>query len=508
MINKVLLLYPPLTIAKNDYPKNRLPLGLAYIAGVLCKKLPKLEVAILDSVAEGVENKIEVNGMYQWGLSTHDICEQIKKYSPDMIGISSQFSVQSDVVYKLCRLIKLIDKNIIIVIGGAHPTANYERMMAHQTIDYIIKGEGEYPFLKLIKALNRYLPVNDIEGLVYRVNNKVKSNVNLWIKDLDSLPIPAYHLLNMELYKRSSGERGWIIQSGKPVNMISSRGCPFNCVFCGIKLVAGKKFRPRSAKNVLKEIDILVNKYGFNEIHFEDDNLTLDYKRAEEIFDGLIKQYKGKLTWAAPSGIALWTLDENLISKMKESGCTSINIAIESGDEFTLKEIIKKPLKLKRVKEIVALLKKYSMHITGFWVIGLPGETRRSIWRTLDYCRSLKLDNNQIAMALPYKGTELYNICKSNNLIKGQLEDSKITLRNAHIKTKEFSPELIKILVASDRFIVVNGKDNYKCIPFRLLELIKREGWLSCIVLLEVLRHYTLDKIITKPEKRKVYFTT
>lgn len=508
MINKVLLIYPPLTIAKNDYPKNRLPLGLAYIAGVLCKKLPKLEVAILDSVAEGVTTKVEVDGMNQWGLSVYDIYKRIKEFSPDIIGISSQFSIQSNVVFELCEIIKVVNKKTITVIGGAHPTAAYERMMSHQNIDYIIRGEGEYPFLKLINALNRDLPINGIEGLVYREHQMVQYNPNLWIKDLDSLPIPAYHLLNMELYKRTSGERGWIVQSGKPVNMISSRGCPFKCVFCGIKLVAGQTFRPRSAKNVLAEIDILVNQYGFNEIHFEDDNLTLNYNRAEEIFDGLIERYKGKLTWAAPSGIALWTLDENLIKKMKESGCTSVNIAIESGDEFTLKNIIHKPLKLKKVKEIVQLLQKYNMHVTGFWVIGLPGETRRSIWRTLDYCRGLGLDNNQIAMALPYKGTELYDICKSNKLIKGQLEDSKITLRNAHIKTKEFSPSLIKVLVAADRFIVVNGKDRYRRIPFRLIELNKREGWRSFRVLLEVLRHHTLDKMNTKEEKRKVYITT
>ncbi|MBN2718089.1 MAG: cobalamin-dependent protein [Deltaproteobacteria bacterium] len=503
-IRKILFLYPPILLAHSDRPSRRLPLGIAYIAAWIEKKIPDIEVSVFDALVEGFSHSHKEGDRIYWGVPDNQIQERIQFENPDILAISCQFSVQSGIVSRLCQKIKEYLPNLIIVVGGPHASSHAKEMLTQSDqIDFIISGEGEAPFEALVQCLRLNSDFSDVPGLVFRKDGAIAHNPKKFIENIDDLPFPAWHLLKISLYQVAATSR-WLESRIPSVNMLTSRGCPFKCNFCGIQVASGKKFRPRSAESVLQEIDILVNKYGFREIHFEDDNMTLNPRRAEKIFDGLIARNYG-IQWAAPSGLAIWTLNETLISKMKQSGCIGANIAIESGNAYTLKHIINKPLHYHKVEEVARLLRKYNIPTTGFWVIGIPGETRRMIWESLEYCKRLGLDNNQIAAAYAYKGTRLYDICHANGFVE-EYDPNRITIRDPRIRTPEFSPRLIQILIAADRFLAVTKKDRYKKIPFRLKELWQREGVNAVLVILEIIRHATYDRILpNKGLKGKVY---
>jgi magnesium-protoporphyrin IX monomethyl ester (oxidative) cyclase len=204
----------------------------------------------------------------------------------------------------------------------------------------------------------------------------------------------------------------------------------------------GRKFRARSSQKVLEEIELLVDKYGIKELAFTDDNLTLDRERALNIFDGM-KERDFDLVWVAPNGIALYAIDEELIEKMKESGCYSLYLPIESGVQEVLDKIIRKPIRLERVRRIVKKIKEFDIETVGMFIIGFPGETLDQMKQTIDFAQSLDLDYVSFSIATPYPGTDLYEIAKENGYLVNDFteEDLIYGFGKGHIKTPEFTPE-------------------------------------------------------------------
>ncbi len=203
--------------------------------------------------------------------------------------------------------------------------------------------------------------------------------------------------------------------------VITSRGCPYNCIFCTVHQVMGKGWRARSPENVLEEMKQLRTRWEIEHLLIEDDNLTLDKKRAEKLFDLIIKEDLG-VTWSTPNGVRADKLDENLIEKMKLAGCARLCVAPESGDQEVVNKIIKKNLNLKMVEKVVRWCKKYKLPVEAFFVIGFPGETKKQIRETLNYAKKLLklgLEEFSLFLATPFYGTELYKIAKE----KGYLRD-------------------------------------------------------------------------------------
>ena len=210
--------------------------------------------------------------------------------------------------------------------------------------------------------------------------------------------------------------------------MITSRGCPNRCVFCVIHKMCGGFWRARSPKNVVDEIELLFEKYGVKEIHFVDDNLTLDKHRMEEICDEIL--HRGlDISWATTNGVHVNTLDEALLRKMKKAGCYSLCIGIESGNPYVLNQLIKKGISLEKVSEVVKSTKRVGMDVNGFFVLGFPGETRKTIEDTIQFAKSLDLDGAYFSIATPYPGTELYDQCTSKGYI---MNDSPLKLKQAY----------------------------------------------------------------------------
>lgn len=445
MMNKILLINPPLTIREWDLKGKAcvFPLGLAYLAAVLEKEW---DVTILDCILEGYSTVIKVReGWFRHGLSFKEIKNRIEMLTPHIVGITSMFTDQTDNVHQLCRLIKEIDSDILTVLGGAHPSSNPQMVMEDRNVDFLILGEGEDSFLQFLESVKKEKEFFSIDGLVYRDNGRIKVNPKTrFIENIDRIPFPARHLLPFEEY----------LSIGRPTSastvkvkgattMITSRGCPARCIFCVINAVWGYKYRARSPENVLAEIKHLVERYRVNEIHFEDDNVTFDRDRMERICDGIIEQGL-KIRWATPNGIALWSLDEDLLVKMRESGCYKLNVAIESGDEYVLNKLIRKPLKLSKVKSLIGKMKELGIETYGFFVIGCPGENKEQMQRTIDFACELGLDGAQFAIMTPYPGTPLWKLCEEKGYLKKDLQMKDLLVHgNCNIATPDFTPEEI-----------------------------------------------------------------
>lgn len=443
-----MLIQPPRTIYKNrENPRSAPPLGLAYLAAVLENHY---DVKILDTVAEGFWNvRDQGNNMISYGLDFEDIDQRILKFKPDVIGISSIFSYQHPNAKKLAARIKVLSKDIITVIGGVHPTALPEEVLNEGNIDYVILGEGEDSFQLLLKAIETNKGFSEIDGLAYKDGDTIKVNpkTNL-ISNLDTLPFPARHLLPMTKYSDIN-----MSHCVPPINpqrlpytpVVTSRGCPAICTYCSCDFMWGsRKFRTRSAENVLKEIELLVSQ-GYKEIYFDDDNFTHDKKRVYKILDGMLER-KWDLTWSLPNGIALNRLDRPLLEKMKEAGCYSMCLPIESGSQRVLSKIMRKPLNLKVVPNVVRNTKELDIFTVGFFMIGTPGEKKEDIEMTVDLAKNLKqmgLDYPEFFITIPLPGTEIYRECLKKGYIK-DFDISEMNLAKGIVKTPDFDPEYLE----------------------------------------------------------------
>jgi len=307
LIKRVLLIDPPVTRPPDmGADKVRIglvaPLGLASIAA--CLEAANIEVKIMDCVADGsLEGHVLPNGEIRYGLSDTQVMAELFKFQPDIVGVSCLFANNCSDAHNVCKIVKDYNKNVITIMGGAHPTALPLSTIADKNVDYVWQGEGE-ALAGMIVLMN----------LGHEAPRICPADV---IENLDILPYPARHLLNMPKYLYSESPHSGLKRV--PVaNISTSRGCPGRCEFCAIRTLWGEAFRMRSPENVLGEIKLLIKQYGIKELHFEDDNFTASKKRAMAIFQGIIDN-KWDLSLNSPSGLSVMALDEELLDKMKEA---------------------------------------------------------------------------------------------------------------------------------------------------------------------------------------------
>lgn len=453
---KICLINPP-QILKKQYGKPYVfqPLGVLYIAAVLEKKH---NVAVVDATVEGWRNSNETNDIYYLGLSHDALKKRIEEIKPRVVGISVTFSVNSESAFNVAVLVKKIDEKIIVVMGGPHVTVRPKETLMSSCVDFVVIGEGEETMQELMEkiennSINDSSVLSAIKGIGYKkVNQAVINPRRPLIQNLDSIPFPARHLIPMEEYFKSMASKkgsrmiytfneGW-------ASLFTSRGCPYNCNFCTINLTMGRQFRPRSPENVISEIKLLYEKYNIRHINFEDDNLTMNKERAEKIFD-LIIENKIDITWSTPNGIRVENIDENLVKKMKQSGCKRVFVAPESGVQRVVSQIIGKSLDLKKIKQAVRLFKKNGIIVDGSFVIGLIGETKMDIWRTIIFALKLKrlgMNKAGIHIATPYFGTRFYDEAVRKGYLKAELDTGSLTPKEPLFSTPEWSAAELKRL--------------------------------------------------------------
>ncbi len=437
-IKKILLINPANTMPQDSVRRLATPLGLLYIGAVL--KNSGYDVEILDSTCGGYYNTKVQEGYITYGLSDEQIIQRIKDAKPDMVGITSMFSAHQKNAIHHCELVKSVDSKILVVLGGVHPSLFPSDTAKNDSVDFVVTGEGEYRLLKLADSLNQGKLDFEFDGIAYKKDGKVIFNpMTARIEDLDSLPFPARDLIDMEKYIEIGVPYAPFPRKERVEQIMTSRGCPFNCVFCSTKTHWGRKFRMRSVDNIIKEIEELVSKYNIQEIQFSDDNMTVDKERAKELFKRL-KAYG--LAWCTPHGLMVKTLDLDMIRLMAESGAYQLTFAIESGSERVLKEIIHKEVPPKgKVKELVEECHKYNIQVHGMFVVGFPGETKEEIFQTLEYPFEVGFDSVSFFIANPMPGSELYAQCKE----KGYLNEKSYRgdFKSAEINIPENSEEFV-----------------------------------------------------------------
>jgi anaerobic magnesium-protoporphyrin IX monomethyl ester cyclase len=450
---RVCLINPPRIHPKSwGKPNVFQPLELAYVAALLEEQH---KVSIIDAPTEGRGNLEEIDGTkYRVGLSNKEIADRVKRWSPELVEIHIPFSGWWKTAYEVASTVKSIDKDIVTVLSGLYPSARSEDSLMHPNIDFVVIGEAEYTMSELIGALEQGTTANfkEIKGIGYIKNGEtIITPPRPAIQDLDALPFPARHLLPMEEYFVAVKENPPRGEIRKPwTMMITSRGCPYNCIFCSIHVVMGKKWRGRSPENVIEEIENVVQTYHVKQIDFLDDNMTLNTKRMAAICDLIVKRGLD-IEWYTPNGIRADTLDENLLRKMKASGCKKIRIAPESGVQRVVDKIIKKDLDLKKVENAVILSKKVGIKVGCFFIIGLIGETKEDIEATIKYAYKLKklgADSFYFSYATPLYGTELYEQAKSGGFIRDCFSDEALAAVEPLIETPEFTADDLRELCA------------------------------------------------------------
>ena len=375
-----------------------MPLGPAYLAASLEKS--GYDVKIVD-----------LTFMDNSKFDPAFIGSAILNIKPDIIGLSAlTWTIPN--TYNLANTIRAVDKKIPIVVGGPHVSALPQRTLEEcPSINAAIVGEGEFllrDFFNLFFRKGFSDDLNKLQGLVYRNGNSIKGDPTpAYIEDLDKIPFPARHLYNIPKYVEVSNS--FNAKNTPVASMITSRGCPHQCVFC-TRSNNGLNYRARSPENVVKEIEEL-HHMGFKEIQIVDDNFTHDISRVYEICR-LIKERELELSFDLPNGMRVNHFTEELMSTMYDAGFYNINLGVESGDDEVLKKI-RKGTTVTQIKEAFRIAKKIGFQMTLFCVIGLPGSTIETVEKTFKLVQESGYNFN-FSVCTPYPGSPLWDEIKSN----------------------------------------------------------------------------------------------
>lgn len=412
-----------------------IPLGIASLSAYL-KKMTSHRVHLLDLFAEG----FEVFKEKQERKIFLDLLEEhISAIRPDVIGISALMIINHKWVHHVAMRAKQMNPNSKVIVGGGYASILPDRILEDSNVDFIVTGEGEEALLKIIDTNFDRGKLVAVDGIGFRADSgeNIVNRKTDFIKDIDSLPFYDWEGIKLENYIKHHKNRF--------VSYITSRGCPFGCSFCSSHLLWGKNFRPMSAKRVLDEIDYLVRKYKVERIEFRDDNLTLNKERILGILNGFIeRQYN--LSWNNPNAVAIVTLNRHIIETFKKSGCDLLIIAIESGSERVMKEIIKgKQLNKNKTREVCKIAKDVGLKVQTAFMVGFPGETREDIEQTRNFALELRCDWNQISIATPFPGTEMYKVCEDKGyFVKSDNDLERYRYGFANIRTDQFDDKWIK----------------------------------------------------------------
>ncbi len=415
---RILLLSPPtISAIKTVIGTTGPPLGLAYLASMV---RDEHDVRIVDSLAEDYDYE--------------DVERVIRKFNPDIVGISSTTSMMPD-AYVVAEMAKRYNENVKVVMGGPHVTFVPDRTFKEcPYIDFIVRGEGEVTFKELVNALERNEDPSNILGLSINRGGKVKNNPpRPLIKDIDAIPMPSYDLLPMEKYQAGGVRFGTVI---------TSRGCPFNCIFCSSSLQFGKRWRGHSDSRVIEELKLLHEKYRIREIEFLDDEFTLNRPRAVRIAKR-IREEGLDISWSASSRVDTFT--DEIAQAMEKGGCHTVYFGIESGSQKTLNFIGKK-ITLEQSIVAVKKAKSHKLNALGAFIIGFPDETKEDVEKTIKFSKKVGVDYAQFTIATPYPGTRLWEYALTKKLIL-TFNWRKYTTLDPVMKLKNFtSQQIVKML--------------------------------------------------------------
>lgn len=452
-IKKIFLIQPAaFTNLERSDLTPQMGLGLAYIGAVLEKE--GYEVRALDAMLEGWDQtEFTPPDRLLVGLNPTQIAERIADFRPDVVGITSMFTSQRKNMHAVAAAAKSVDPGIRVIVGGAHPTAAPESVLEDANVDAIVLGEGDNSVVPLIKALEMGSDLGALDGIGYRGpdGRPLLIPKTQQVLDLDALPFPARHLLPMEKYFKIRTRHGGYF-SGRAASMITSRGCQYFCNFCTAFKVFTRRPRMRSIPSILAEVDQLIKTYKIDEIYFEDDQLLAKQRHTEELLDALASY---NLKFDTPNGVSSWLLNERIIKKMRKAGCMKINIALESGVQDVLDNIIDKPVKIDQVPELARIIRREGMELLTFLVVGNISadriETLDEVRRSFQFCRKIR-SRPHVSYLTAYPGSAVLEIAeKKGYLVPGFDWDRLYSIRQ-QLTTPEWTAEELRLVVEEERF--------------------------------------------------------
>lgn len=316
-----------------------------------------------------------------------------------------------------------------IIMGGPLATVNYQYYL-NKYADIIVLGEGE----KTIKEIATTKNLSKIKGIAYWDNEIKITQKRELITDLDSIPYPGWHLVELSKYRPPVART--------IATMMTSRGCPFDCINC-TKLIHGYNYRERSIDNILGEIDLLNEKFKIKEIHFWDDLFTYKPQRVKDLCQAIIKRKYKRLRLAVPSGIRADIIDKEMFALMQQAGFYGLTVAIESGSQKIIDSLGKK-LDLAKVNDAINVLKKFKFKIGAFFMLGTPQDTLETMQETLNFAKRLKVHHAYFFITLPIPGTKLYDLVKEKGKFLQDLtflsrgyDDGKATYEIGELRAKD-----------------------------------------------------------------------
>ncbi len=424
---KILLIHTYITSERHEFIQTMSePMGLLCLATYLESQFKnEIDVGILDLYAMN-SGKVSLrgDGRLSRGFSDEkEIIPRLRESKADIVGIHCNFTGYARDAYEVAAMVKKALPGAVVVMGGAHASyASVSILEKNASVHYIVRGEGEITFCELIKAIQAKRNPGEIEGVTYRDGNGrvIKTADRPLVRDIDHLPVPDRKFIDMKTYLALNRQTFPLAMKHPVASLMASRGCPYDCVFCSTKNMWSRRWRGRSPRLILREIEDLTAGFGVKEISFSDDQFLANPKWVHEICDGILEK-RMNIALSLPSGASVWNADPPLLSKMKKAGFYRLQLPIESGNLRSL-AFIRKPIKLDQVLKVIRCACRLGYWTSANFLIGFPYETKDEIMETVRFAYRCGIDYPFFFIAKPFAGAEMNEIFKKEGLIRGDEE--------------------------------------------------------------------------------------
>ncbi len=438
MSERILFIIPPYFNIDDYLPGNNrssvmppftIPYGILSLQAYMkahCTTPVEIEIMDLNLPMRQAVEANDTEGL----LSHFDdmIAERVREFRPTIAGISALFNISFRYIGDVARVVRHNAPDALIVAGGGLPSAAYQQVLEMcPAVDAICKGEGEIPLCDLVDAEDRSELLERHASWITRMGVTAgKIPGHTFVQNLDDIPMLEYGALNLDNYNSRSIDKRYTGEKKREMAIHTSRGCPFKCVFCSNPSLHGHDVRAMSVERVASEVRRMKEEYGMTVLLIEDDHFFYDKARAKAVLRALVEM---NVRIEFPNGVAVYAIDDEVSELFSKAGVSTVALAVESGSDYVLNKIIKKPLKTIMVKDKVKMLRAHGVQSHVFIVLGLPGELDEHRQQTLDLLLDVGFDWAHVFCAVPIFGSRLHEICVD----KGYIEETNFL---DHVNTK------------------------------------------------------------------------